>query len=117
MATYRIPAEALDDKMYGVTCPWDMIWKGRKYSIGLSPAGRPGREYFQGPMVDDLFGWISEQAVVIAAWYPPDPQRLTLEHGDILEVEGHGRFRVLENEADTWHPHYRRKGAPRLEVI
>lgn len=117
MTVHRIPASALIDKEYCVTCSWDVMWNGRKYSLGVSPEGRPAREYFQGPETTDRFAWISEQAVMIAAWYPPDPPRIELSHGDVLNIDGHGAWLIEMVEQTSYSGRGERRGQPRITPI
>jgi len=70
---------------------------GGNYSLGFSPEGRPGRREHGGPLVSDLFGWMSQEASVIAL-HPIADERPVIEvaPGDSIEIEGHGTFEVIE---------------------
>lgn len=117
MTVHTITADSLTDHEYWVSCEWDIIWNGRRYSLGLSPEGRPARQVENGPLIGDRFAWISAQAVMIAAWYPPEPSRLVVEPGDTIIVEGHGKWLVERVERDLWGPIYERTGEPRITAI
>lgn len=66
----------------------------RRFSLGFSPAGRPARKVHQGPLHDELFGWINELPIVIADWHPAPKPVIVIDDGDLIVVEGYGTFRV-----------------------
>lgn len=81
-----------------------------RYTLGLSPAGRPARQVYQGPLVDELFGYLFAEAAVIAAEPIIDRRRvITAYIGDTVRVAGHGTFRIVAPK--------RYEHTPKLEVV
>lgn len=78
----------------------DFVLNGREYGLGISPTGTPARQVYQGPLVDELFGWLNERPTVIGTWHPDPLPRVEIKEGDIISVEGHGSFRVRTSRWD-----------------
>jgi hypothetical protein len=81
-----------------------------RYSLGFSPEGTPGRKVYGGPEVTERFGWLNEQATVIALHPLGVTAVIVAEVGDILMVQGHGDFVIVDG---NWHTH----GRPMVEAI
>lgn len=105
MVLHEFDATMIEDKGYcqrltGVAFLLPSL-RGRygPYTLGWSPEGQPGRRVFQGPEVTELFGWLNESATVIALHDLGDrPELISVDWGDVIEVEGIGRFTVGRNE-------------------
>ena len=99
MSVYHIGTHLLDDKDYAIVAKVRFRLPERAkhsdYELGFSPAGRAARKVFQGPLTEDLFGWMNECAAVIGLHAIPDDRPLIeLHDGDEIVVEGHGTFVV-----------------------
>lgn len=84
-----------------------------RYELGFSPEGTEARKTHGGPLHSELFGWLGALPTVIAAHHIPD-ESITIEvaEGTLIEVEGHGTFRVLAPPTHTWLGYY-----PTVEVV
>jgi len=110
--TYRVIAPDLDlhnlPHWIRVNIRWR--WQGKSFTLAFSPAGQPGRKVQNGPMHEELFGWLNEEPVMVAAVHVPDRRIVyIIEEGDEIVVEGHGTFVVVPGNWDT-------NGRPQVEV-
>lgn len=98
----KVGAELLSDEGYCVSVKVRFRFPSLprcsgNYSLGFSPEGLPGRQVFEGPMVSELFGWMNQDASVIALNPIVDERPIAeVAPGDTVEIEGFGTFLIVE---------------------
>ena len=113
MSIVTIASSSIEDRGYCQTVnDIEFMLPGSyaRFKLGWSPQGVPARKAPDGPMTDELFGWLNEQATVIAAVPLPQTPTVAVDFGDVIEVEGVGRFLIGS-------PVYRYDHRPTITVV
>jgi hypothetical protein len=81
-----------------------------RFELGVYDAALPSRKAHNGPLTTELQASLMEQATVIALYNSIPKPRITLNVGDLIEVEGHGVFRIVGPQSRLY------QHGPQLEI-